>query len=256
MRNFWAMMFCMFLASCASTQQKLDIFRAYDGPVKAVEQVASVHVPSDMELVAINDLKVSAPLLAAPERVYHIMPGTVKLSFRYERLWELGNDEHDVIESPVYYVATQLEAGERYRLSHQEIEQYSDAIKVKEQLSAWLVDSSSNKIVAQLDSYKNQESSLVDKFFGNDDAPVVQKSVVQKPVAQKPVVQQKTVAVKPVSPPAPKDLEKDVVADAQLTQESYTLVEKKSSVVEQLQALWNKASTEERQAFHKWLYSK
>lgn len=105
----------MLISACASNMGAVQLYKGTPQPDSAV---AKIRVPLDIDVVEINGKAVSEPLLASDYVELQILPGTYSLSLRYDRIWDVGKEDHTKIKSEPVTKSLTVHAGHVYRIEH------------------------------------------------------------------------------------------------------------------------------------------
>jgi uncharacterized protein YccT (UPF0319 family) len=103
----------MLIGACAT---ELGVFQLYKGPKQPDSAIARIHVPGDIGVVSVDERSVFT-LLSGDDVELRVLPGTHKISLRYYRIFESGENIRKIISDPVTKSLT-VRAGHVYRVEH------------------------------------------------------------------------------------------------------------------------------------------
>lgn len=106
------------LTACGSVGvHQTKVYRLYQGPELAQQQVALIDVPIELNVIAMDGADVGGivPNLIGGAKQLQVKPGFHQIVFKYDQLFELTSDEHQVVKTDAYSVATEFKAGQHYQ---------------------------------------------------------------------------------------------------------------------------------------------
>lgn len=113
-RLFLLFMSALVLSGCITTGGPLHY---YKGDKRAEHQLATVVLPEEVDIVAVNNRKRALPLVRGKTYEVKLLPGLNELVLEYDTIWELDSDTHESISSDVVIVSQVMKAGEVYSIS-------------------------------------------------------------------------------------------------------------------------------------------
>jgi hypothetical protein len=101
------------IGACAT---ELGVFRLYKGPRQPDSAIARIYVPGDIGVVSVGERSVFT-LLSGDEVELQVLPGAHRITLRYYRIFESGENIRKIISDPVTKSLT-VRAGHIYRVEH------------------------------------------------------------------------------------------------------------------------------------------
>ena len=123
-------------------------YRFYDGATKSDDQIASVILPTELDLISIDNKDVSKRfgLFRRSETEIHLEPGAHSFVLRYSQIWDIDADEHEKIKSPEVVIHANLLKGETYSFNFEAPKYLEEARKLQDNIEIVLASSNSNQI--------------------------------------------------------------------------------------------------------------
>ncbi|MCC1496929.1 DUF2057 family protein [Alcanivorax sp. 1008] len=131
------------LSACAQS----PVIKLYEGSELPPQQLLLIDVPVELEIVTINDRRLEGinKLFGFGDRTLQLQPGDYRITAYYKNLFELSDNEHDVVKSdPVLFRVTG-QAGERHRLAFDVPADVEAAKQMAKQFSGYSVDLSTGQ---------------------------------------------------------------------------------------------------------------
>lgn len=100
------------LSGCAASHGPL---KTYDGPLRTAEEVATVDVPEQVQVMSIDGREPPTNFLTSQVQLA-LLPGEHVLGLRYVQLFQVNSEDHDVVRSRQAALRFTAIAGGRYRL--------------------------------------------------------------------------------------------------------------------------------------------
>lgn len=108
---------CLLLVSaCATTPPTVKL---YDGKERADQELLTVSVPVELEILSINDRRVegAGTMFAYDHRDLKLLPGQYRIAAYYKNLFQLSADQHEVVKSDPALFTLDGKAGESWALN-------------------------------------------------------------------------------------------------------------------------------------------
>lgn len=102
------------LAGCAASRGPL---KTYEGPARAVADVALLDLPEQVQVMAIDGREPPTGFLTSSVQLA-LLPGEHVLAVRYVQLFQLNSEDHDVVRSRQAVLRFTAVAGARYRVEY------------------------------------------------------------------------------------------------------------------------------------------
>ena len=108
------------LLACSNmgvTTEKM--YQLYTGPELPIEQVASVVVPVELNVIAVDGESVEGviPSIMGGAKRLALKPGYHQIVVKYDQLFDVTSDEHEVIQSKNYSLSADLQANHTYTVA-------------------------------------------------------------------------------------------------------------------------------------------
>ena len=103
------------LNACASD---IGIYRAYRGPKQADSAIAKIYVPSDVNVVRVDEKSRSTLIPINNITELHVLPGAHKITLQYNAIWDTSREGHTRITSGPVAKWLTVKAGGEYRVEH------------------------------------------------------------------------------------------------------------------------------------------
>ena len=113
-RCFFILLSVMALSGCLATN---GVVHYYKGEPKAETQLATVILPEEIDIVAVNSRKRALPLIRNASYQIKLLPGLNELVLEYSNLWDLDSDNHVTVSSDIVLVSKVMKAGDVYEIS-------------------------------------------------------------------------------------------------------------------------------------------
>ena len=101
----------LLLAGCAATGP----VRLYDGQARQPAEVATLQMPEQIQVMAMDGLEVSGTVLQRSQSL-EVLPGEHVLTLRYVQLFQINASDHEVVRSRQAALRFTAVAGSTYRL--------------------------------------------------------------------------------------------------------------------------------------------
>ncbi len=141
MKGFLSLGLLFMLAAAGCVAPSSRVHRFYDGPERPPYEVATVLVPSEVEIVDVDesDFRLLDIFKFNEQHELQLLPGRHTLAGRYSVIFPVGEDDHETVRSPVREISVQLEAGGRYVVAVAVADTLSAAERVAERFQLKLV---------------------------------------------------------------------------------------------------------------------
>ena len=195
----------------------------------ATHAAVTLITPEQIAVLALDQQEVSGSFFRSTKTTYQLDPGTHDIAVRYEQLFNLTNDDHDILKSAMVSVRANLEDNKTYRLSLINPPKNYEVAKeyVKQPIIA-VVDEQ-GKIIAQQQGLDNAPKPMLGSSFFNRVMDFRNKPDTQKDLSTRQI---------PAS-------EAKVATAGSATEATSNL--------EQLKQLWQHASKQEREQFMQFI---
>lgn len=101
------------LSGCLATN---GIVHYYKGEPKDESQLATVILPEEIDIVAVNSRKRALPMIRDDSYQIKLLPGLNELVLEYSNLWDLDSDSHVTVTSDIVLVSQVMKAGDVYEI--------------------------------------------------------------------------------------------------------------------------------------------
>ena len=208
-----------FLAACATS----PTVKLYDGKEKPVSQLLTIRVPMELEIMTINDRRIegASTMFAYGDRELQLLPGDYKLVLYYKDVFQLTDDQHEVVKSDPSVFNVSGKAGDTIEIRFNKPANVEDARKLAKDFEGTAVNLTSGDTVAS----KPSGLIMTQGFLGLASSA----TQVETPAAS---------TIAPMAQTAP-------ASSASATPGSTAL--------ETLKNTWKQATPEERQKFLLWM---
>jgi len=126
----------------------------YKGDKKADDQLVTLVLPEEIDIVAVNNRKRALPLVRGKNYEVKLLPGLNELVLEYDTIWELDSDSHESVTSDVVMISHVMNAGEVYSISVPTFETLSAAKAFAENFKVELTkQSTGEKVVSKPAKY-------------------------------------------------------------------------------------------------------
>lgn len=147
----------MSLMAC-STQGPV---KTYEGPVRAISDVALISVPEQVEVMSIDGREPPSSFLKSNVEL-SLLPGEHVFSLRYVELFQITADEHDVVRSKLAALRFTAKPGATYKLGIPKQAGHDAAIKFAREPVFTLLDNQNGDVTESSPIKSYAEASLVD----------------------------------------------------------------------------------------------
>lgn len=213
MKKILAFLLLTSLMAACASNKVIDL---YEGDA---QQAGLIQSSPTVQFKYVDDDPVKSGFVGQTH-TYEVGAGQRTIMVEYSDLFEVSNDEHDKVVSRPAKIAFKVEAGKTYQVSHDPQKKLEQAQAFAEKPSFWVINTATNKKV---------------------DAKVE----LSRPRTFLTSLQS---AVTPVY-----EFESDKVVKSPESSALNTSDIKAASRLEALQNIWADASSEEREAFLKWI---
>lgn len=195
----------------------------------ATHAAVTLITPEEIAVLALDQQEVSGSFFRSTKTTYQLDHGMHDIAVRYEQLFNLTNDEHDILKSAVVSVRANLDDNKTYRLSLINPPKNYEVAKeyVKQPIIAVVDDQ--GKIIAQQQGLDNAPKPMLGSSFFNRVMDFRNKPDMQKDLTTR---QMPTSNIK--------DGTAGSATDA-------------TGNLEQLKQLWQHASKQEREQFMQFI---
>jgi hypothetical protein len=227
------------MKSNASLLKKLTIGLLFVGAtsVSMMSQAAvTLLVDDHIKVTAINGQELTSSLFQQETKSFTLQPGQHVITAKYDRLYDLGRDEHDYLRSSNISVAAQMADNQTYRLTMpNQPEDYKAAKEYAKKPT--LAVQQGNAIIASQQSVGNSGSSIFSGlgkalggvFGGGDDAELQNQQAIAA-LGNKTTIST-TSSVKPYSAP----------------------VAQPTNTLDSFMHIWLQATPAEREKMRQWI---
>lgn len=204
------------LTACSNS----PVIKLYDGADQPIAQLATVRVPSELEIISINERRIegASTMFAFRHRDLQFTPGEYRIVAFYKNVFDISADQHEVIKSDPALFTVNGAAGETIMLTFTKPESIEQAREMAKDFQGWTENTTSGERVASKPSGLILNQGFIGLALG---APQVQQE-----------------AATSITPAAPA---------------SQKVVTEGSSALQGLQENWNRAGAEERREFLLWM---
>lgn len=200
--------------------QSQPTYRAYPG-TKAEDEIATLLVPIEFNLVNVDGKSYNQPLLANGIRI-KFPPGTHQIVIKYVDFWDINADDHAKVASQPMLLKFSVAAGQRYAVVFDEPQNIKEAKAFASNPNVNIINKTTGTDIGAQTTYQLEEKSFLANFMesltGKDKAPAAPEQIAD------------------VSPPA------NPAANAT-----------EARALEMLKYWWQKADARQQQAFMQWL---
>lgn len=151
----------LLLTACKST----PIHQAYEGAPKSKSEVATFVVPANFNLLAIDGVKYSQPVLRDGATV-NVLPGSHQFIIEYQDFWNIDGDNHEKVTSNPLSVTFAAKAGDQYSINTTPLETVEQARAFAEKPGISVVDTASKQSVSVEIKYNLYGGGLFSALFG------------------------------------------------------------------------------------------
>lgn len=144
MLRYLLLAFPLLLSACAS-KQPISLLE----PGAPVGTAAQVIVPAEIHIKRIGKKKFPSLLTSGDSKTYLLAAGTHTVELRYEQLWELDADNHDIVKSDSIEMSWNLKPGHSYTLEFIPAKNYEAALELSKSFSPRLSSGIATAIPAQ-----------------------------------------------------------------------------------------------------------
>lgn len=148
----------LFLSGCASSRGPQQ---AYEGVARAPAEVATLEVPEELQVMAIDGREPPPSFLRSQVQLA-LLPGEHVLGLRYVHLFQINSDEHEVVRSGQAALRFTAVAGGRYRLEAPPQRNLDAARKFAKAPQFRLADLGGGAVVDSVAVKSYAEASLID----------------------------------------------------------------------------------------------
>lgn len=208
------------LAAC----QSASVLHLYEGPELPDSAVLTVHIPEQLEVLAINGRAMERGYsLFTTSRELKLVPGEYRIEAYYKELWETSVESHDVYRSDPVTFVVDGQAGERYELSYEAPANAEESKRLAENFSGWAENLTTGERRPTTGSKLSRPG-----LFGSLGGSSTEASTAVAPIDSS------TPAARP-EPASPSNNSAD------------------TSYLDLLKAYWSQASSDERREFLRWI---
>ena len=150
MRKIFLLLPVIFLAACASSPS----VQLYEGRVRADSDILTVRVPSELEIISINDRRISGAgtMFAYGYRDLKLMPGQYRIVAYYKNVFQLSADEHEVVKSDPALFTLNGHAGDLYSLEFDRPADVEAARELAKDFEGWAENAAKGERIASVPS--------------------------------------------------------------------------------------------------------
>ncbi|MFC3152152.1 DUF2057 family protein [Litoribrevibacter euphylliae] len=175
-RLFLLSVSALVLSGCVTTGGPLHY---YKGDKKADDQLVTVVLPEEVDVVAVNNRKRALPLVRGKTYQVKLLPGLNELVLEYDTIWELDSDSHENVTSDVVMVSQVMKAGEVYTISVPKFDTLNAAKTFAKNFKVELVkQSTGEKVVSKPARYGVVSNVPMNQLISNVEAGVTGESEV------------------------------------------------------------------------------
>lgn len=226
MRTLAVLAMTCLLAACAQQPH----VQLYPGSPLPAEQIVTLTIPSELEVLSINGQAYSAAnsMFGANDKQLHLQPGSYRINAFYKNGFDIdGGISHEVVRGRTAIFEFDGEAGDRWKLDFKRPQNLEQARKFADSFPAWAVEQGDGERI---------EASAGGRNVSAFNAMLLNTEVQEQPTTVAPLgAQPAGNAAVTLSTPAPQ---------ASLPHSDATLTT--------LQQMWNLLSPESRKAFLEW----
>jgi len=135
MRQLFLVLALIFTAGCASS----PVVKLYDGKERADDQLLTVRVPTELEILSINDRRIegAGTMFAFGHRDLKLMPGQYRIVAYYKNIFQLNADEHEVVKSDPALFTLTGKGGDAYALTFNKPDDVNAAREMAKNFEGW-----------------------------------------------------------------------------------------------------------------------
>lgn len=130
-------MLAIALLGACSTKQPV---RLYDGPERAISDVAVLRMPVQLDIVTINDRQVQGvnAMFSMQDKELHLEPGRYRIVAHYKDVWDRSTGSHEVVQSDPVQFNLDAHAGQLYRLDYTQPQSLEEAKEMARDFEGWV----------------------------------------------------------------------------------------------------------------------
>lgn len=206
-------------------KKMLVVFALVFGGLSSAHAESILLVGDSTVVTNINGQKIASGFFSSPPSKFNLPAGTHKITAKYERLYDLSKDNHDILRSVEITLPVTLEDNSTYTLDMiNQPEKYKQAVKYAEKPTLGLMNK--GKVLAQKTAITGSYSGFGGLFNSND------KSVTINTTANNPAATPVNSSEQVIEDQTPKNEEK---------------------VLDNFMKMWLKATPAERQKIKDWV---
>jgi len=243
------------LAAC----QSHPTYQAYPGPVKPADEVASVFIPREFNLLNVDGESYIQPLVGNGTFV-KFLPGSHKIVIKYVDFWEPNVEITERVASQPMLLVFDVKAGGSYLIQSREIKDIKAAKEFASNPEVDIIDKQSQTTVATDIKYKMEDKGMIAAFLGslssNDSPdPSPENAATTEENGQEPALEMLKYWWQKSDTEQQEDFMKWV---AEKEDTASTTIENtdNESPLEMLEHWWQKANAKQQEDFMKWVVEK
>lgn len=136
MRKLLLLLPLLLLTACTTTA---PVVQLYDGKALADDNVLTVRVPMELEIVSINDRRIegAGTMFAYGHRDLKLMPGQYRIVAFYKNIYQVSADHHEVVKSDPALFTLDGKAGDIYALAFDQPADVDAAKELAKDFEGW-----------------------------------------------------------------------------------------------------------------------
>jgi len=167
MNRFICLSASLLLLSCATDRA----IHLYDGPPLAEQQLASLIIPLEIDLLSVDGESIATPFFTGEQVHYRLKAGQHHLIVRYKNLFDSDESNHEIITSQTKLFHIHMIKSQSYHLKHSIPEDLTAAKMAIKHFQPWIETSTSpHHIQAKAAPASFETATLLSGAFkpGND----------------------------------------------------------------------------------------
>lgn len=227
---FWILALAVALTAC----QGGKIHQTYEGPAKSVNEISTLNVPQEFNVMFIDKKKFGATLYSGDTKI-SFLPGPHHIIIYYKDFLEAPGDESERVESKPISINFNAVAGQQYRINFKKPNNLEEARAYSKNPSIEFVDMTTNTNIAANIEYNLYTRSFFSEIFSGENNAAAESA----PVA--------TAEITAPSVPIP------VMAAPRDTTNAGSNTDANGRALEMLKYWWETASEDQKKAFQEWV---
>jgi uncharacterized protein YccT (UPF0319 family) len=157
----------LFLSAC----QGIPPHQAYEGSVRADNEIAIFDIPSPYNLLAIDNVKFKQ-LALRDGSIIKLLPGSHQFIVEYQDFWDLGGGEHEKVTSKPMAITFTAQAGAQYKIILTQFKNLEKAQDFAENPSVNIINTKDKQPISAEIKYNLYGKGLFTTLFsGSKSAP-------------------------------------------------------------------------------------